>query len=133
MDYQNTNTPPPNYGTPNPQQQQPDEERGKTVAVLSYCTLIGWVIAIILHQNDKTKFGAYHLRQGLGAMIVIFGLAVVASILAMFMFRLWLIMRLVQLTGLAFLVIGLINAVNGKSKPLPVIGEMSDKILAGIK
>ncbi len=38
----------------------------KTVAILSYITIIGFIAAIIMHQNHKTQLGAFHLRQMLG-------------------------------------------------------------------
>jgi len=38
----------------------------KTVAVVAYLTLIGFIAAIFLHQNRKTQLGAFHLRQVLG-------------------------------------------------------------------
>ncbi|HET7537816.1 MAG TPA: hypothetical protein VFJ90_15260, partial [Candidatus Didemnitutus sp.] len=41
----------------------------KTVAILSYITLIGFIIALVMHGSNKTKLGAYHLRQTLGFVI----------------------------------------------------------------
>ena len=37
-----------------------------TVAILSYITIIGFIVAIILHGNKKTSLGSFHLRQALG-------------------------------------------------------------------
>lgn len=131
MDYNNPNVPPPGYGQPG-NTEADDIRKGKTVAILSYCTLLGWIIAIILHQSDKTKFGAYHLRQGLGLMI--FWIAIV-SVFMIFGFVLWFLLWLLpflQLTGIAFLIVGIVNASNEKKKPLPLVGELSEKMLAGI-
>ena len=41
----------------------------KTVAVLCYITLIGFIAAIFMHQNQKTQLGAFHLRQVLGMVL----------------------------------------------------------------
>ena len=41
----------------------------KTVAIVAYLTLIGFLVAIIIHSNKKTKLGAFHLRQMLGFML----------------------------------------------------------------
>ncbi len=38
----------------------------KTVAIISYITLFGWIIATVLHNNNKTELGAFHIRQTLG-------------------------------------------------------------------
>ena len=35
----------------------------KTVAILSYITIIGFIAAIFMHQSHKTQLGAFHLRQ----------------------------------------------------------------------
>ena len=40
-----------------------------TVAILTYITIIGFVIAIVMHSSKKTALGAFHLRQGLGLFI----------------------------------------------------------------
>jgi len=41
----------------------------KVVAVLSYITLLGWFIAIVLHGAHKSTFASFHLRQSLGLII----------------------------------------------------------------
>ena len=45
-------------------------DNGKTIAIISYITLIGWIIALIMHNNNKTELGAYHIRQMLGIMLL---------------------------------------------------------------
>ena len=41
----------------------------KAVAILSYFTLLGWFIAIVLHGAHKSSFATFHLRQSLGLII----------------------------------------------------------------
>ena len=41
----------------------------KMVAIVAYLTLIGFIVAIIIHMNKKTKLGAFHLRQMLGFVL----------------------------------------------------------------
>ena len=41
----------------------------RTVAILSYITIIGFIIAIVMHSSKKTAIGAYHLRQCLGLLL----------------------------------------------------------------
>ena len=90
----------------------------KTVAILAYLTLIGFIVALIMHSSKKTQIGAYHLRQMLG--LVLFSLAGVIPILgllwAVFLMVLW--------------VFGLIAAINGQQKPIPVFGTMFEKWFA---
>ena len=45
------------------------DDQSKTVAILSYITPIGWVIALILNQSKKTELGSFHIRQALLLMI----------------------------------------------------------------
>jgi len=127
MNYSN-----PNFQAPNPQQD--DINRGKTIGILSYCTILGWIVAIVLHQQDKTKFGAFHLRQGLGiflAYLICFVVVMVTS--PIFGFFTLALLPIIGLAVLAFAIIGLINAVNGNAKEIPLLGALSEKVLAGIK
>jgi uncharacterized membrane protein len=107
-----------------PQMQQNKEDN--TVAVIAYITLIGWIIALIMHSNNKTKLGAYHLRDMFGLILTSLVLWVVSFIPF--------IGPVLYLLGVIFLfvlwLIGLINAVNREMKPLPVIGDLFQKWFA---
>lgn len=109
-----------------------DVEQGKTIAIISYITLIGWIIAFVMHQSNKTKFGAYHIRQSLGLAIFAVGCFIVFMIIGVIMPFLFLIAPLVDLGILVLLILGIVNAANGQEKPVPIIGELSAKLLAGI-
>lgn len=95
----------------------------KTVAIVSYLTLIGFIVAVVLHGQKKTRLGAFHLRQSLGLMLtfIVGGLIAVIPILG------WLIWFVVLIGGLVLWVIGLINAAGGKMKPVPLLGEQYQK------
>jgi uncharacterized membrane protein len=123
------------YNIPNqPLNDQQDAEKGKTIGILAYCTLIGWIIAIVMHQNDKTRFGAFHLRQALGIWIAYLACFILIMITAPFMLFLSVfLLPVVGITTLIFVILGLVNAINGKMKPTPLIGGLAEKILAGIK
>ncbi len=41
----------------------------KVVAILSYLTLLGWLVAIVLYGKHKSSFTSFHLRQSLGLII----------------------------------------------------------------
>ena len=41
----------------------------KTVAILSYVTILGFIAAMIMHQSHKTQLGAFHLRQMLDLVV----------------------------------------------------------------
>jgi len=95
----------------------------KTAAIVSYLTLLGFIVAIIIHNSKKTKLGAYHLRQTLGFVLcgVAMGFLVVIPVLG------WIAMPFVGLFILVLWVMGLISAINGQMKPVPVLGEYFQK------
>lgn len=49
----------------------PKSGEDKTVAIVAYLSLIGFIVALILHNQPgkKTVLGSFHLRQGLGIML----------------------------------------------------------------
>lgn len=97
----------------------------KTLAILSYVTIIGWLISFFQQKNDENKSSLvrYHLKQGLGVFIVavIFNIAlmVVASIVPALA-----ILGLVGYAFWIFMIFGIINAANEQMKPVPLIGGM---------
>ena len=100
-----------------------DASEDKTVAILSYLTIIGFIVAIVMHGNKKTRLGAFHLRQVLGIVVTGFAIGVVAIIPILG----W----LVAIVGMIFLflawIMGLIGAATGKQTPAPVIGPYFQK------
>ena len=107
------------------QQNQPASSNAQIIAVVSYITLIGWIIAFILYQNDKSELAIFHLRQSLGILIlgiigvVIFWIPILGWLAAIFLFVLWLM--------------GLIYAAQGEKKPIPVLGNLFQDIFKGIQ
>lgn len=99
----------------------------KTTAIVSYLTLIGFVVAVVLHGQKKTRLGAYHLRQMLGLMIVSVALMIGGTILAFIPFIGWLISLAAWVGLLVLWITGLIAAANGEQKPVPVLGVRFEK------
>jgi len=95
----------------------------KTVAIVAYLTLIGFLVAIIIHSSKKTRLGAYHLRQMLGFMLstlFIFVLIVIPIIG-------WILIPVFYIFMLVCWILGLVAAINGQMKPMPIIGPMYQK------
>jgi ElaB/YqjD/DUF883 family membrane-anchored ribosome-binding protein len=87
-------------------------DSGKTVAIIAHITLIGWIVAIIMNSSNKTDLGSYYIRQTLGIWL----LALVLSwipIVGCFAF----------LICVVLIVMSVINAVNEKKVPTPIVGE----------
>ena len=99
----------------------------KTTAIVSYLTLIGFIVAIIMHGSKKTRLGSYHLRQSLGLMLTSIVVAFGATIFAFVPFIGWLVGLAAWFGIFALWVMGLNAAVGGEMKPVPVLGEHFQK------
>ncbi|MDJ1506561.1 hypothetical protein [Xanthocytophaga agilis] len=106
----------------------PVTDDGKTIAIISYLTLVGFIIALIMHSSNKTSLGAFHLRQML--LLIIIGIAVG--------FVAWIpilgqLVWLVTCLGLfVFWIFGLISAINGEEKPMPLVGAKAQEMFATV-
>lgn len=101
----------------------------KTLAIVSYITIIGWLIAYFPYKNQREKdlFVAYHLEQSLG--IFVFGIivSIIAGVLMAVIPSLSIVFSLISLIPLILLVLGIINASNLVMKPVPIIGSLFEK------
>ena len=89
------------------------------IGIVSYITLIGLIVAFILNSTNKDPFASFHIRQSLG----IFATSILISILAMIPFIGWVLAIVASLLILVMWIMGLISAVGGEMKPVPVLGE----------
>ena len=122
-----THTPPVVPGAPGQADIQ-DAQNNKAMAVLAYI-----IFLIPLLAAKESKFARYHTNQGLVlflgsvALSIVYG--ILTTVLTAISWRLGLavggILWLVFLVPTILAVIGIINAVNGKMKPLPVIGGIT--------
>ena len=103
----------------------------RTVAILSYVTLIGFIVAVVLHSGKKTALGAFHLRQTLGLLISGLVVGVGAGVLAFIPFLGPLAIMAIWAGFFVLWLLGLIAAINGEQKPMPVLGESYQKWFAG--
>jgi uncharacterized membrane protein len=109
---------------------------GKTISIISYFTLVGWIIAFVLYNNNKSRLAAFHIRQSLGLIILSVALYIIMFIFLFIPVIGWIISILIYICFIGVFVlwiIGLIAAINGQEKPIPVIGDMAQKMLSGIK
>lgn len=106
----------------------------KTLSILSYVTIIGWLIAFILNNDNKPSDSLvrYHLKQGFGVFIVSLLINVPLTIISYIMPSL----SFLGLIGYVFIILwvfGIINAINEQEKPLPLIGKFFEDKFAFIK
>lgn len=94
----------------------------KTVAILAHVTIIGWIVALFMNKDNPSSLGGYHLAQVLGLilMAVLMGLVNALPFIG-------LLSLLVLLAVLINWVAGLIHAINGEEKPMPILGKLFNK------
>ena len=85
-------------------------------SIFAYIGVVFWLIAYIAGDKEGAKF---HLNQGL--ILAIAG--VVASILS-YIPVIWILGSIISVVCLVFAILGIISAVKGEEKPLPVIGNI---------
>ena len=38
-------------------------QEGKTTAIISHITIVGTIVALVIHRGKKNSFAAFHIRQ----------------------------------------------------------------------
>lgn len=103
-------------------------EEGKTMAIIAYITIFGLIIAFIMNNDKKNSFTSYHIRQSLGLGITALALGLVNYI----PFIGWILGMVGTILLIILWVMGLMSALNGEEKPVPVLGEKYQEWLKGI-
>lgn len=96
----------------------------RAAAVICYFGLLGFIIALVIHNQKKTRIGAFHMRQSLGMMISGFAFAFLYIILAFIPIIGWLAIVVIALGMFVLFIMGIVNAAQGKFVPIPILGEM---------
>jgi len=87
--------------------------------MIAYLTVVGLVIALVMNNDKKNRFAAFHIKQSLGIMLTGFAVGLVSWV----PFLGW-ILGLVAFFVLVYMwVAGLMNAINGKEKVVPILGD----------
>ena len=108
-------------------------EEGKICAALSYI-LIGIIWYFVDEEMKKNKYVKFHVKQGIiliiFSVIVAIANAILASIITVLSYVtfggaavLLFIPTIVGLIPLVLMIIGMVYAIQGKEKVLPVIGK----------
>jgi uncharacterized membrane protein len=98
----------------------------KTLSIISYITIIGWIIAYVNYNKltVKDSLTRFHLKQGLGIAILGIIISVALTIIALVVPTLASILSLVNLGVLVLWIMGIINANNEQEIPVPVVGKL---------
>jgi uncharacterized membrane protein len=99
-----------------------DIEEGKLLAILSY--LVPLVFLVPLIQKDNA-FSLFHAKQVL--------LLAIGYVVVMFIATTTCIGAILFLPLFAFSILGLVFAIQGQYKPIPLIGNFAEEWFKGIK
>ncbi|AZB01634.1 DUF4870 domain-containing protein [Chryseobacterium joostei] len=94
----------------------------KTLSIVSYITVFGWLVSFILGKEKPNSLLKYHLKQSLGLVIFSIALSIIINIL--FIVTNLEILGILGFLPLILAIVGIINAANEIEKPLPIIGKM---------
>lgn len=90
----------------------------KIVSILSYLTVIGWIIALTLYGENKSTLARFHLRQSLG--LILTG----AVLLCIPLIGWGLFVGVILAWG-----VGLYTAISGQQIQVPLLGHFFQKHL----
>ena len=90
----------------------------KTTALITYITILGLIIGIIMNNTKKSEFVSYHIRNMIGLSLGMIALGVF----------LWmgipsLLIKGLQLVFVILWIIGISGALKGDKLEIPVVGK----------
>jgi uncharacterized membrane protein len=94
-------------------------ESGKSIAITSYILIVGVLIALSMNADAKNPFASFHIRQSLGLSLTFISLGLVVSNFNDFMLTTAMWVFVSVLWGY-----GLVSAIKGETKPLPLLGAL---------
>jgi len=103
---------------------QSSTDEGRIWAFLAYfLSIVGFILVLALKKDNK--FAMFHAKQSL----VLFVIYIAGYVVLMFIPILgWIVMMFWWLVFLILSIIGIINALTGKEKALPIIGGFAEKL-----
>lgn len=102
--------------------ENPIANAGKTAAIVAYFTIIGTIIAYFINNDTKNPFASFHIRQALGIHLTFYLLGAFVSI-----FDSWMITYSFWIFILVLGIYGLVTAIQGEQRPVPLLGESFQK------
>ena len=89
--------------------------------IVAYITIIGWLIALLCGTKEESKF---HLNQSLVLILTNIIWGVIGKILAFIPIIGWLAIPIGYLIIFVLWVMGLVYALQGQEKTVPIIGGL---------
>lgn len=95
-----------------------EPQKNTLMGVLSYLGPLV-IIPILTAKNDP--FVKYHIKQGLVLLVI----GAVVWVFAMTLWQFYVLYQIINVGMLVLMVLGIINVVQGKTAPLPLVGQFA--------
>lgn len=97
-------------------------EEGKIAAITSYVLVVGVLIAMSMNSENKNSFASFHIRQALGISLTFISLGLIISNFDSLMISapMWISVSVLWSYGI-------FSAINGTTKPMPLLGNYFQK------
>ena len=101
----------------------------KTISWVSYITPIGWIIALVTYNGatDKSSLARFHLRQSFGILATWIAMYIATFMLLFVIPFFFFLYPFIGIALFILWILGLIAAVNGEEKPVPLLGAFFQK------
>ena len=104
-----------------------ETQQDKKIAVVSYLTIIGCIIALVMNSEKKYPFASFHNRQALGIFLLFFALGYPIGY-----FDSWAVTMAFYLCFFILWVYGFIGALQYEQREIPVLGKLFQKLFKGV-
>lgn len=107
----------------------------KTTSWVSYLWWIGWIISLVTSNNTSPKpsLVVFHLRQSFGLLVISTALYILRVMTMFSVGSFYWIYTFLSIGLFVLWIIGLIAAVQGEEKPVPVLGPLFQQWFQFIK
>lgn len=104
-----------------PEGHQAPMQKNTLMAVLSYLSILV-IIPLLVAKDDP--FVKFHIKQGL--VLAIIGLIISAVSMGMMVWVFFPIISIINLGLLVLSIMGIVHAIQGEEKKLPLVGHLAD-------
>lgn len=94
----------------------------KAMSALAYLWILFFLPLVVCPDS---KFGRYHANQGLVLLLTTIVANVIGVILSLIPVVGWILQLVLNVAMVVLMILGIVNACNGETKPLPIIGKFT--------
>ena len=94
----------------------------KAMSALAYLWILFFLPLVVCPDS---KFGRYHANQGLVLLLTTIVANVIGAVLRLIPTVGWILQLVLNVAMVVLMIFGIVNACNGETKPLPIIGGLT--------